>query len=131
MREPIEPVYRTLGERIAYERQRRGLTQLQLSKAIGLTRASVTNIELGRQRVPVHTLAAIAVQLGLDIPTLLNPTEPDPQETKLRQAVVTWAAEVETTRLAHREAKDQLSRAKEDLANYLHERSLDSRTPVD
>jgi transcriptional regulator with XRE-family HTH domain len=57
-----------------------GLTQLQLSALIGLTRGSVANIEAGRQSVLLHQFLAIAAALKLT-PDQLLPAETDPLPT--------------------------------------------------
>lgn len=62
----ITNLYRTIGAHLAEARQQRGVRQADLATAVGLTRASVTNIESGAQRIQVHTLVAAAQALGLD-----------------------------------------------------------------
>ncbi len=57
-------IYKMIGERIRHERQKRNLTQDQLATAVGLNRASITNVENGRQKILVHTLVQIADSLG-------------------------------------------------------------------
>lgn len=46
-----EPIYGTLGKAIARLRARCGMTQQNLADAVGVSRASVANIERGEQRV--------------------------------------------------------------------------------
>jgi transcriptional regulator with XRE-family HTH domain len=53
-----------LGERIAQERKRAGLTQEQLAAALGLERTAVTRIEQGSQGLETLQLSAIADALG-------------------------------------------------------------------
>lgn len=59
-----EPVYVMLGARIQMIRKAIGMDQATLAKRSGLTRTSVTNLEAGRQRVPLHRLEAIAEALS-------------------------------------------------------------------
>jgi transcriptional regulator with XRE-family HTH domain len=47
------------------------MTQDDLGQALGLTRASIANLEAGRQRVPVHTLVAASVALALPVEQLI------------------------------------------------------------
>lgn len=47
----IEPVYRLLGARIEQMRTLLGWTQLELAKKVKMSRGSIANIELGRQRL--------------------------------------------------------------------------------
>lgn len=51
MSKPIEPVYRQIGAKIEQLRDSLGWTQQDLADKVGLTRGSVANIELGRQRI--------------------------------------------------------------------------------
>jgi transcriptional regulator with XRE-family HTH domain len=64
-------LYSFLGQRISELRQKSRLTQADLAAAVGLTRTSVTNIEKGRQRVPLHTFFDIAAALGTEASDLL------------------------------------------------------------
>ena len=68
----IGQLYTTLGRRIATARRARGHTQTDLAKAVGLSRASIANVEAGAQRTPVHVLIAIAQALGLDPADLIT-----------------------------------------------------------
>ena len=64
MTKEIEPCYRALGARIEHIRKVLGLTQHDLAARLKLTRASIANIETGRQRVLMHTCDEIAAALG-------------------------------------------------------------------
>lgn len=66
-------VYREVGRRIRRFRNAAGQTQDQLATQIGMSRASVANIEAGRQNFLLHYLYAIAEALDLDTPVLLLP----------------------------------------------------------
>jgi transcriptional regulator with XRE-family HTH domain len=70
----IQSLYDLLGKRIAAERRARGITQADLARAVGLTRTSMTNIEAGRQRPPLHVTVALAQALGLELSELLSST---------------------------------------------------------
>ena len=65
-------IYTELGERIKSARKNKKLSQETLSKRVGLSRSSITNIERGRQHIPFHTLFIIADALGVQ-PTSLIP----------------------------------------------------------
>lgn len=56
----IEPVYVLLGAKIAHIRTNLGMTQTEFGKIIGQTRASVANMENGKQRIHLHTLEQLA-----------------------------------------------------------------------
>lgn len=60
----IQPVHRAVGARIQMIREAIGMTQGQLAKAVGYTRTSVTNIEAGRQRMPLHQVEEVARALN-------------------------------------------------------------------
>ncbi|MGW1615761.1 helix-turn-helix domain-containing protein [Streptomyces sp. NPDC002285] len=68
----ITNVYQAIGTRLADARQQRGVRQADLATAVGLTRASVANIENGAQRIQVHTLIAAAQALGMDPADLIT-----------------------------------------------------------
>lgn len=68
----ITNLYRALGAHLAEARKQRGVRQADLATAVGLTRASVANIENGVQRIQVHTLIAAAQALNLDPADLIS-----------------------------------------------------------
>lgn len=78
----IEPFYAVLGANIQDARQKRGMTQAELGHLLEppATRASVANVENGKQRVLAHTLAQVARSLEVDISELL-PTTGRPQRS--------------------------------------------------
>jgi transcriptional regulator with XRE-family HTH domain len=63
--------YAAVGRLIREAREERGLSQQALAGNVSLSRASVSNIEQGRQRPPLHTLAVLAGALGVSIERLL------------------------------------------------------------
>jgi transcriptional regulator with XRE-family HTH domain len=74
MTAPIEPLYAELGRRIVDLRTKRAITQERLGALLTppATRASIANIEAGKQRVLVHTLLQLAKALQVDVVELLN-----------------------------------------------------------
>lgn len=77
-------IYPLIGEAIRSRRKRLSLTQDKLAAALQISRASLANIEAGRQKVLVHHLYDIADALQLDVKDLLvempkasTPTEQD------------------------------------------------------
>jgi len=72
----IEPFYSELGRRVQTARNNLGMTQEELGRSLQppMTRASIANIEAGKQRVMVHTLAQLADRLTLALSELV-PTE--------------------------------------------------------
>ena len=57
-------VYRQLGLRVEQLRSTLGWTQMELSKKVGISRASIANLETGRQRVQLHQLERLAEAFG-------------------------------------------------------------------
>lgn len=79
--------YEELGRRIREARSAKGLTQAQLGQAVGLSRASVANIERGYQQISLHHLSQAAEVLGISVQTLLPPAALAPQEANPGLAV--------------------------------------------
>lgn len=67
-------LYRALGERLKAlrEQQREGkVTQASLARDVGLERTSITNIERGNQKVPLHVLYRICEVLQVPVNDVL------------------------------------------------------------
>jgi len=77
---------RVLGIRIRNARERAGVKQDQLARAVGLSRTSITNIERGRQGVQAYLLARVAAVLGMSVADLI-PDEQPPVSTALPEKV--------------------------------------------
>jgi transcriptional regulator with XRE-family HTH domain len=71
-----ENFYAEVGKRISRIRLDRNITQESLAAAVHLTRTSITNIERGRQKLPLYTLALIAELLDVEYSVLLPQTKP-------------------------------------------------------
>jgi transcriptional regulator with XRE-family HTH domain len=86
MTKRIEPFYEQLGSRIQQVREQKKLTQAQLGLSIRppSTRASIANIENGKQRVLAHTLVQFAKAMEVDVHSLLPPMEEDSQPASPR-----------------------------------------------
>jgi transcriptional regulator with XRE-family HTH domain len=80
----IESFYETLGSNIQSARENRKMTQAQLGLALvpPSTRASIANIEHGKQRVLAHTLIQLTNALEIEIEKLL-PSEGPPARPTL------------------------------------------------
>jgi transcriptional regulator with XRE-family HTH domain len=71
-------LYKALGERIRLQREgaagsRKKLTQAELAQEVGLERTSITNIERGNQKVPLHVLYRICDALQVPVEAVLPP----------------------------------------------------------
>ena len=64
-------LYAAIGASIRKARDDHGLTQEKLAEKVGISRSSLTNIEIGRQRVQVHLLYRIADALECEPASLL------------------------------------------------------------
>ena len=73
----IEPFYTELGRSIQTQRVRLGLSQESLGAALHprVTRASIANIEAGKQRILTHTLVQLAEALNTEITQLIPKKE--------------------------------------------------------
>lgn len=68
----IEPIYVAIGQRVLEERTRAGWTQNDLCCQVGLSRTSIANIELGRQRLMLHQILALADALSVPVDALMG-----------------------------------------------------------
>lgn len=59
-------IYKTFGKAIAARRSATGKTQAEIAQRVGLSRASLANIEVGNQRVFLHQILSIADALDLE-----------------------------------------------------------------
>lgn len=64
--------FKLLGARVAQLRRDQSLTQVQLAEALGISQQMVASYEVGRRRIPVSMLQALAKALSVDIDTLLG-----------------------------------------------------------
>jgi transcriptional regulator with XRE-family HTH domain len=76
-----ERIYKAFGAQVRERREALGMTQLQLSASIGLTRGSVANIEAGRQSVLLHQFLVIAAALQMT-PVELLPAKTEAPPTR-------------------------------------------------
>jgi len=72
----LGPYWAEIGRRIRDARVGAGLTQDELAGAVGLTRASIANVEAGRQVVDALRLALIAKATGMTCDALASVLEP-------------------------------------------------------
>lgn len=77
-------IYKIVGNRIALRRNEIGLIQEELAQRVGLSRASVANIERGEQKIQLHTLVDFAEALRLGDIRLLFPEQNQDKGAKVR-----------------------------------------------
>jgi len=56
--------FKEIGKKIQTAREERGLTQVDLAHALGITQAALSNYELGKRRLYFHQIEQIASVLG-------------------------------------------------------------------
>lgn len=82
----VERLYKEFGRALRIRRKSAHLTQQDLADRVGLNRTSITNIELGRQHIPLHFLYTLASAVGA-LPDHLLPAKefalPEPEGTVL------------------------------------------------
>lgn len=76
----IRAFYSQVGRRVQRLREDRRLTQEHLAARLQLTRASIANLEAGRQRISAYHLVTLAATLGVTIGDLV------PVDAPVRQA---------------------------------------------
>ena len=86
-----EPIYAILGARVRSRREELRMTQADLSARIGLSRASVANIECGRQAVLLHQFLALASALAVPPLDLLPSAAPVSDRADLPEGVRKFA----------------------------------------
>ena len=83
--------YRELGRRLAARRKLIDATQVDVAAQLGTSRASVENIEAGRQKLYVHQLYDLARALRVEDLAQLMPTQipatPETEPLDLRHDV--------------------------------------------
>jgi len=64
-------LYNMIGTTIKQQRRKAEMTQEQLADAVGVLRTSITNIEAGRQKPPLHLLYEVCIALGVEVAAIL------------------------------------------------------------
>jgi transcriptional regulator with XRE-family HTH domain len=69
--EEIKAFYEDFGACV--RRHRGSMSQADIGSRVGLSRGSISNIEAGRQHVPLHLLPLLAQTLGVEPAELIAP----------------------------------------------------------
>lgn len=72
-------IYAAFGKAVSVRRKELGLTQAALAAQVGMSRASIANIESGRQNVLLHHVYSLAAALKFAKVSELLPTPPKDQ----------------------------------------------------
>ncbi len=73
-----EPLYKAFGSAVSTRRKALGLTQAELAGKVKLSRASIANIESGRQNILLHHVYSLAA--ALDFTKVAELLPPMPQK---------------------------------------------------
>ena len=82
-----------MGERIAALRKAHNVTQVQLAEAIGVSQQTLQSYEVGRRRIPVSALPAVARTLSVSLEELFG--EDRPAARSKRGPVPQWQQQIE------------------------------------
>jgi transcriptional regulator with XRE-family HTH domain len=78
-----ESIYKSIGTIVRSKRRLMEWSQVKLAQRLGISRATLANIETGRQRILVHQLYSFAAVLGMKTEELLPPQQ-------LPNSTVSW-----------------------------------------
>ena len=87
----LDELYGEVGRKLRQARETQGLSQERLAQQLRVSRASIVNIEAGRQRAPLHLLWQFAEALGSDLSLLIprrDELSPKAKETALDPTMV-------------------------------------------
>lgn len=59
--------FKNIGKKIQQAREERGMTQVDLARALGITQAALSNYELGKRRLYIHQIETMAGVLDKSI----------------------------------------------------------------
>jgi transcriptional regulator with XRE-family HTH domain len=79
-----------LGARVAQLRRAQDITQVELAETLGVSQQTINSYEVGRRRVPVSALPALARTLGVSLEALIGEKAPPARRgptPKLQQQV--------------------------------------------
>lgn len=68
-------LYVSLGKKIKSKRTELGINQSQVANQLNVSRATISNIEVGRHQIPLHLLYNLTEILSVDISHLLPNNE--------------------------------------------------------
>lgn len=81
-------LYAFIGEQLKSHRETRGLTQLQLAERVNLERTSITNIERGKQKLPLHVLFGVCHSMGIAVSDVLPRMDQVLEEQQMKRVVI-------------------------------------------
>lgn len=81
-------LYSFIGEQLKTHREKQGLTQGDLAGLVGLERTSITNIEGGKQKLPIHVLYGVCRALSVNPSDVLPRIEDVSEQPKLERVSI-------------------------------------------
>jgi transcriptional regulator with XRE-family HTH domain len=81
----LDALYAEFGSKVRQKRLEAGLRQSEVAERVGLTRASISNLEAGRQRPLLHQVYELARTLHTDLHDLLPTIDVDVDVTRHEQ----------------------------------------------
>ncbi|WPV67511.1 helix-turn-helix transcriptional regulator [Chitinophaga sp. LS1] len=100
-------LYTQLGQRIRNAREKVGMSQEVLAEQLSLTRASIVNIENGKQRPMLHTLLSICDILKTNLKVLLPEYVSENEESEMALVAAAAPPVVDTIITQNDEAVDE------------------------
>jgi len=82
--------FERLGNRMAELRRAQNITQVEMAATLGVSQQTINSYEVGRRRIPVSTLPALARSLGVSVEALIGEKAPPAKRgptPKLQQQV--------------------------------------------
>lgn len=83
-----DQLYSFIGEQLKNHRETQDRKQQDVADAIGLERTSITNIERGKQKLPIHVLFNICEVLGVSPTEVLPRMEAVTEEREMAKVSV-------------------------------------------
>ena len=111
----IEDVYQRIGDVVRTLRIEAGWTQADLACQVRLTRASIANVELGRQRLMLHQIVDLAEVFRVPVGRIIGDAvmQPTATEQMLQEKVDELKREIERLRASLRRIGRDASAASE------------------
>lgn len=84
--------FKDIGKKIQRAREEKGLTQVELAQALGITQAGLSNYELGKRRLYLHQIEQIARTLDKGLEYFIGdqnggPADRSPEKIPLRERI--------------------------------------------
>lgn len=117
------------SETLAILRERKGLTQLQLAKSVGLGRNSITTYEIGRSVPPLDTLIDMCNVLDCDLNTMIYGLQHSGHTATEKEMRLKHANDMldicEKEKVLLKEFLNTLDRKNEELAEQLEKSTME------